>query len=341
MGVRSQVVAGALGVGAGALPIPGGIEGIPQRALQAYIEAANSPDSCPGMRWSVVAAIYRTESGHGSHGGAAINDDGVVSPAIYGPPVDWLGGARAEGPGQFMPSSWDVYGRGNPQDIDDAAKATVRHLCGTHGDVQGDHLRSAVVSYYGADQDGYADTVMADIATYDRAAPYLVDDTTGKDRSPGRLGGKVWNVALRGWVRTGEAAEFLRVGFAWQAADDWAFGASEAATGAQLPARTDGLDPAFGAKLDALLAAAPGVTVLSGKRDPGAQLELYNKYLSGAGNPAAWSDGKTCESKHCDGLAADLTFPDATTEAWVHENAARFGLTFPYGHEPWHVELAG
>jgi hypothetical protein len=83
------------------------------------------------------------------------------------------------------------------------------------------------------------------------------------------------------------------------------------------------------------------VTVLSGKRDPQAQLGLYNKYLSGEGNPAAWSDGTTCESKHCDGLAADLTYPDAATEAWVHENAARFGLVFPYGHEPWHVELAG
>ena len=76
-----------------------------------------------------------------------------------------------------------LYGQGNPQDIDDAAAATVRHLCGTYGDVNGDHLRGAIVSYYGADQDGYADDVLADIATYDRAAPYLVEDREGKERT--------------------------------------------------------------------------------------------------------------------------------------------------------------
>lgn len=341
MGVRSQIVAGALGVGAGAVPIPGGIEGIPNRALEAYVTAAQSPEACDGMRWSVLAAIYRKESGHGSHGGATIGADGVVSPAIYGPPVDWLGGARAEGPGQFMPTSWDLFGEGDPQDIDDATMATVRHLCGTYGDLNGPHLRGAIVAYYGADQDGYADDVLADIDTYDRAAPYLVVEQDGKERSPERLGGRVWNVALRGWVRAGEAADMVRLGFAWEAADDWAFGASETDTDGPLPVRPDGLDPQFGAALDRLLAAAPGVTVVSGKRDPVEQLELWNRYQNGTGNPAAWSDGASCESKHCDGLAADLAYPDAETEAWVHGNAGRFGLIAPYRHEPWHWELAG
>lgn len=341
MGVRSQIAAGALGVGAGALPIPGGIEGIPQRALQAYITAAQSTDACPGMRWSVIAAIYRKESGHGSHGGATIGGDGVVSPAIYGPPVDWMGGARAEGPGQFMPSSWRLYGQGNPQDIDDAAAATVRHLCGTYGDVNGDHLRGAIVSYYGADQDGYADDVLADIATYDRAAPYLVEDREGKERTPERAGRKLWNVTLRGWVRAGDAAELVHLDWVWDDADDWLFGADQTVSSGPLPARADGLDPTFGAKLDAMIAAAPGtITVSSGLRTAGEQLDLWNRYQDGTGNPAFWSDGVSCESKHCAGLAADLRF-DGASEAWAHENAARFGLVFPYGHEPWHVELAG
>lgn len=342
MGVRSQIVAGALGVGAGALPIPGGIEGIPQRALQAYVNAAASPEACPGMRWSVLAAIYRKESGHGTHGSATINDDGVVSPPIYGPPVDWMGGARAEGPGQFMPSSWDLFGHGgDPQDIDDATMATVRHLCGTYGDLEGAHLRGAIVSYYGADQDGYADDVLADVAAYDRAAPYLVEQPTSKERTPQRVGSKLWNVTLRGWIRAGEAAEVVRLGWLWDNADDAMFGPDNTAAGGPLPTRPDQLDPTFGAKLDALLAAAPGVTVRSGFRDPQAQKDLWDDYQAGVGNPAFWSDGTTCESKHCEGLAVDLTFPDAETEAWVHLNAARFGLTFPFDHEPWHVELAG
>lgn len=343
MGLRSQVAAAAIGVGAGAVPIPGGVEGIPQRALTAYVQAAESPDACPGMRWPILAAIYRKESGHASHGGATLDSDGVARPAIYGPPVNWMGGAQAEGPGQFMPTSWVIYGKGgNPQDIDDAAQATVRHLCGTHGDVLGGHLRAAVVAYYGADQDGYADDVMADIATYDRAEPFIIEATEGKQRTPGKLGESVWNVVIRGWVRVGDASDLVGADGAWRAVDDTLFGSDQAVAPVARQARADRLDPTFGAKLDALMAAAPGeITVRSGFRDPGQQLDLYNKYLSGAGNPASWSDGTTCESKHCDGLAADLIFSTADVESWAHDNAKAFGLVFPYGHEPWHIELAG
>ena len=39
--------------------------------------------------------------------------------------------------------------------------------------------------------------------------------------------------------------------------------------------------------------------------------------------------------------AVNINVWHAEMEAWVHLNAERFGLVFPYDHEPWHVELAG
>lgn len=165
-GLTGSVLAPGATTGASVSDNPAAIAGVPARALVAYEAAASGPDSCPGLDWAVIAGIYARESDHGRFGGSTIGSDGIVSPPIYGVPVDWLGGARAEGPGQFMPTSWDLFGEGDPQDIDQAAEATARHLCGTHGDLEGDHLRSAVVSYYGADQDGYADGVLSNIDVY-------------------------------------------------------------------------------------------------------------------------------------------------------------------------------
>jgi hypothetical protein len=52
-------------------------------------------------------------------------------------------------------------------------------------------------------------------------------------------------------------------------------------------------------------------------------------------------------SKHQQGLAVDLTYNGAMLKPgavppnimnWVHSNAGKFGLHFPMGHEPWHIE---
>lgn len=52
-------------------------------------------------------------------------------------------------------------------------------------------------------------------------------------------------------------------------------------------------------------------------------------------------------SNHQRGLAVDLTYNGAMLKpgnvpsnvlSWVHSNAGRFGLHFPMGHEPWHIE---
>lgn len=184
MGPRNALVAAALGVtglAPAALPVaPAGVTvDIPPRMLAAYVDAAESPAACPGIRWPIVAAVYARESDHGRFGGSTVGADGVIWPPIYGVPVPSAGGARAEGPGQFMPESWRLFGEGDPQDVDDAAVATVRHLCGTHGDLLGDHLRSAIVSYYGADRDGYADDVLARTAAFDAAAPTIAAISTG------------------------------------------------------------------------------------------------------------------------------------------------------------------
>lgn len=148
--------------------------GIPLRVLRGYAGAelamtAESP-AC-GIRWSTLAALGRIESGHGTHAGSAIGDDGVTRPGIFGIDLtgesseridDTDGGAwdgkadvdRAVGPMQFIPATWETWGAdGNrdgvndPQHIDDAALAAARYLC-HHGDLtQPATWRTAIFAY--------------------------------------------------------------------------------------------------------------------------------------------------------------------------------------------------
>lgn len=126
---------------------------IPARALQAYLEAeAYAATELPGcgLQWQFLAAFGEVESHHGSYGGAVMSDDGVVSPGIYGPPTPY---GRAVGPMQFLESTWAKFGAGaNPQDIDEAAKATARYLCYGGRDLGSDaDRRAAAFSYNHAD----------------------------------------------------------------------------------------------------------------------------------------------------------------------------------------------
>lgn len=157
-----------LAASGGAAPPPAGVwAGIPTRALEAYraVEAW-----CPGLRWQLVAAIGGVESGHGSHGGASIDEDGVVTPWIFGPPLDGTAGTRrlpigrwlgwwglpgpweqAVGPMQFLAgmfTAWAVDGDGdgitNPHDIDDASASAANYLC-SEGSISDEH--AAVLRY--------------------------------------------------------------------------------------------------------------------------------------------------------------------------------------------------
>ncbi|MBF4562958.1 lytic transglycosylase domain-containing protein [Microbacterium sp. VKM Ac-2870] len=159
--------------------------GIPPRALRAYAGAqltvmAEQP-SC-GIGWNTVAAIGSIESDHGRHGGAVLSETGYPSPAIRGPALDGDGVAavadtdggrgdgdtiwdRAVGPMQFIPDTWARWGAdGNgdgvadPNQIDDAALATARYLCGAAAMTDAAGWRAAVFAY------NHLDTYVDDVA---------------------------------------------------------------------------------------------------------------------------------------------------------------------------------
>lgn len=136
--------------------------GIPERAMQAYAQAAlRGEEASPGcgIGWNTIAAIGLVESGHGSINDAKLGLDGRAQPRIVGPALDGtvydaipdtdqgaLDGDikwdRAVGPMQFLPKTWETYGRDatgsgtpDPHQIDDAALATAAMLCDIGGDL--------------------------------------------------------------------------------------------------------------------------------------------------------------------------------------------------------------
>jgi LAS superfamily LD-carboxypeptidase LdcB len=103
------------------------------------------------------------------------------------------------------------------------------------------------------------------------------------------------------------------------------------------------VDAEFGANLQALIAAAAeqGITlgITSGLRTTERQAQLWKEALAKYGSAAEarkWvaPPGKSAHEK---GMAADLSGSPAAL-AWAKANAGRFGVSFPLGNEPWHVE---
>lgn len=111
--------------------------------------------------------------------------------------------------------------------------------------------------------------------------------------------------------------------------------------------------------LQAMFDAAPPeiqqtLRIMSGYRSPERQQQLWDAALKkyGSADAARKWVAPPGNSQHNHGNAADLSFDGAGTTAklssagqaamqWVHANAGQFGLTFPLGNEPWHVEVAG
>lgn len=129
--------------------------GIPERAVRSYAGAAlavQRDDPHCHLGWATLAGLGAIESGHGTHGGSAIGEDGTARPAIFGPRLD--DGTRAMGPLQFIPSTWsrwgadgDGDGSADPQNLDDAALAAAHYLC-SYGDLAtGADWRRAVFAY--------------------------------------------------------------------------------------------------------------------------------------------------------------------------------------------------
>ncbi|WP_243844454.1 lytic murein transglycosylase [Salinibacterium sp. ZJ454] len=165
--------------------------GIPSRALSAYAAADLTIDveqpAC-GLGWNSLAAIGWIESGHGSHDGAVLGEDGYPVPAIRGPALNGNGVAairdtdggtfdgdalwdRAVGPMQFIPDTWARWeadgngdGNANPNQIDDAALAAARYLCASGPMTATEGWRAAVFSYNHLDS--YVDDVAATANRY-------------------------------------------------------------------------------------------------------------------------------------------------------------------------------
>lgn len=165
--------------------------GIPPRAMAAYARAhlqlqAEQPECA--VAWNTLAALGWVESAHGTLDGTVLGEDGLSTPAIFGPRLDGEhfaaihdtdAGAmdgdatwdRAVGPLQFIPSTWATWAadgnnddRADPHQIDDAALAAARYLCHTDGLDSTEAWRRAVFSFNHSDD--YVGDIAAVATTY-------------------------------------------------------------------------------------------------------------------------------------------------------------------------------
>ncbi len=177
----------AIAGGAAAPPEPDGagtsIGDIPSSLVGVYVAAAGS---CPGLPWSVLAAIGSIESRHGE--GRVDPSTGDVLPPILGPALDGRSGfaripdpqsgdgwAHAEGPMQFLPDTWRRWGRlapgrptgivSSPNNAWDAIWTAAAYLCGSVGRVS--DVRAAIRSFNHSD--AYVNKVLAKAAEYEVA----------------------------------------------------------------------------------------------------------------------------------------------------------------------------
>ena len=116
--------------------------GIPERMETAYRTAATT---CPGLRWTLLAAVGQVESGHGRNNGPS--------------------SAGAVGPMQFMPATFAAHavdgdgdGTADPWNPEDAVFTAARYLCG-NGAGTAEGVRAALLRYNHADW--YVDLVLA------------------------------------------------------------------------------------------------------------------------------------------------------------------------------------
>lgn len=108
-----------------------------------------------------------------------------------------------------------------------------------------------------------------------------------------------------------------------------------------------GLNDNFRSGLDSLIADAAksgfDIDVTSGFRSVERQQQLWQAALAKYGSPELarkWV-APPGRSMHNFGMAADLGYNTPGAMDWAHQNAGRYGLTFPLSNENWHVEPMG
>lgn len=117
----------------------------------------------------------------------------------------------------------------------------------------------------------------------------------------------------------------------------------------------DGLSENFAVNVNALFEDAPpgireGLQIGSGYRSEERQAQLWEEALRKYGSPEAarkWV-APPGNSQHNHGNAVDIWWngqrldkAPAYVREWVHANAPNYGMRFPMGHEPWHIEPNG
>jgi len=170
------LMAGAAGAGVASLlgggspPSAAAVGTIPARMLALYQQAATT---CPGLPWTVLAAIGTVESDNGQSAAP-----GVHAGANF---------AGAQGPMQFEPATFAAYDQpvppggadpASPYDPVDAVYAAARDLC-ANGARRGANLPGAVFAYNHSS--AYVNQVLALAKTYGATDAHVV----ATDTAPG------------------------------------------------------------------------------------------------------------------------------------------------------------
>ncbi|HEV7625532.1 MAG TPA: lytic murein transglycosylase [Streptomyces sp.] len=186
--------------------------GIPATVLAAYKKAVRTlsvTDRGCGLRWELLAAIGKVESGQAR--GGAVDKEGTTLKPILGPVLNGSGFAhiqdsdggrfdgdkrfdRAVGPMQFIPgtwSRWGVDGNGDgtrdPSNIHDAALSAGKYLCAGERELTAKADLDRAVLSYNHSQD-YLRTVLAWYEFYREGAHKVPDGAGSLPDSPGAGG---------------------------------------------------------------------------------------------------------------------------------------------------------